>query len=69
VLIGEFDTAHLMRGGGPAAPTDAADPPAEPEPSRWVLFTYTADREVNVFGCGPRKSDGTARPGLQPLEL
>jgi len=66
VLVGEFDTAHSIRSGVLLGPGGVSE--LTVEPSRWVLFTYTADRQVNVFGCGPREADGLARPGLQPLE-
>ncbi|MBN2204815.1 MAG: hypothetical protein JW767_07320 [Thermoleophilia bacterium] len=66
VLVGEFDTAHSIRSGVLLGPGGVSE--LTVAPSRWALFTYTADRQVNVFGCGPHEADGLARPGLQPLE-
>ncbi len=67
VLIGEFDTAHSIRDGALLSPSGASE--ITVEPSRWVLFTYSGPHAVEVFGCGPRESDGLALPGLQPLDL
>jgi len=70
VLVGEFDTAHLIR-SGPLVIDESGAPtgPVAPEPSRWVLMTYSETHELSVFGCGPNAFDASAYPSLQPLAL
>lgn len=70
VLVGEFDTAHLVRSGPMVVDeTGAPSEPVAPEPSRWVLLTYSEMHELSVFGCGPHAFDAAAYPSLQPLAL
>lgn len=70
VLVGEFDTAHLIR-SRPVAIDESGAPigPVALEPSRWVLMTYGESHELSVFGCGPDAFDASIYPKLQPLSL
>lgn len=70
VLVGEFDTVHSKP--PPPMVFDDTGAPSEsvaPEPSRWVLLTYSETHELSVFGCGPHAFDAAAYPSLQPLAL
>lgn len=70
VLVGEFDTARLIR-SRPVMVDESGAPtgPAALEPSRWVLMTYGESHELGVFGCGPDAFDASAYPGLRPFSL
>ncbi len=54
VLVGKFDTAHLVRSGPMVVDeTGAPSEPVAPEPSRWVLLTYSEMHELQRLRLRP----------------